>query len=137
MYWPAPLVAALGAPVTAMNWAIRCMRRVLPRLESPHLSALLQDLQCLDGWLSDPPHETIVRDKGEEIWCRRPGRDDSQTAVAQLVFDFSKSLKSDFQFGGRFTSAGMSVMCGLKNPQPDRVEICIHEFEEIAELPRP
>src|SRR4051812_33175563 len=65
------------------EWVERCVRTLLPDIESGNKAELLADLNALSRYRSRPASPEEFSRKSREIWYR-PNRDRAQTALSHL-----------------------------------------------------
>ncbi|MFO0969060.1 MAG: hypothetical protein U0793_26195 [Gemmataceae bacterium] len=128
--WPAPLVKSLRerSDSVALDWAFRCIRRLLDLSETPHRNQIKADLEMLESWRLTLPESESLQRKSEEIWYR-PNRDDAQTALAHFCWDLARSLFPTSEEDVRWLYPTISLLTGSDRPIASLVGLCIEEYE--------
>lgn len=134
--WPQLPMAPLTQRESSLGylWVERCVRRLLPLVETPNRQQLLADLDTLDEMRARRASQEEFWRWSEDIWYR-PGRDDAQTAMSKLVWaaGCETGERPEHWRLTATTPVALLVEC---SPNPgDALEVCPAEYRHLRDNP--
>lgn len=134
-WWPQVALVSLvqGEPSLGYEWAERCVRRLLPRVETPIRQQLLADLNVLREMRMRGASQDEFWRWSEEIWYRQPGRHITQTALSKLVWAAGCETGERPELWQLNASAPVSLLVENSRDSQEAFELCMLEYRRFRD----
>jgi hypothetical protein len=133
-WWPSLLVRALDArrPGLGYEWVERCVRLLLPLVETDARESLLADVDALAGFRQAGMSRDEFIERARAIWYKPPSRDAARTAVAKLYEAASVVAEPRLpRYANRMAAPINNFLWAVSDPQ-SQFEVVLREFAGLA-----
>ena len=118
------------------EWDERCVRKLLPDIETAKKAELLADLDDLGRFRSRPASLDEFFQRAREIWYR-PNRDLAQTAVSNLYYVAGSHHHPEINKSLMNLGAPVYLLIEASSDPERHLNTCFEEYTALVESTRP